>query len=37
MPLRLTSSGHDFLEALRNEEVWNSLKNPALKMQALEH
>ncbi|SRY72850.1 Uncharacterised protein [Escherichia coli] len=26
IPLRLTSSGHDFLEALRNKEVWSSLK-----------
>jgi len=26
MPLRLTASGHDFLEALRNKEVWNTVK-----------
>ncbi|MGP3074804.1 DUF2513 domain-containing protein, partial [Serratia ureilytica] len=25
-PLRLTSSGHDFIDALRQKEVWNSLK-----------
>ncbi|XYK68112.1 DUF2513 domain-containing protein [Serratia nematodiphila] len=26
MPLRLTSNGHDFIDALRQKEVWNSLK-----------
>ncbi|WP_073381697.1 DUF2513 domain-containing protein [Edwardsiella piscicida] len=25
-PLRLTASGHDFLEALRNQEIWAVLK-----------
>ncbi|WP_315710022.1 DUF2513 domain-containing protein [Brenneria uluponensis] len=24
--LRLTASGHDFLEAIRNKEVWNTVK-----------
>ncbi|AZI87174.1 DUF2513 domain-containing protein [Kosakonia sp. CCTCC M2018092] len=27
LPLRLTASGHDFLEALRNKEVWNTVKD----------
>ncbi len=27
MPLRLTSNGHDFIDALRNQEVWSTLKN----------
>lgn len=27
IPLRLTASGHDFLEAIRNKEVWATLKN----------
>ncbi|NLU14783.1 MAG: DUF2513 domain-containing protein [Serratia liquefaciens] len=27
MPLRLTASGHDFIEALRNKEVWSALKS----------
>lgn len=27
LPLRLTASGHDFLEALRNQEVWATLKS----------
>lgn len=26
MPLRLTAMGHDFLDALRNKEVWATLK-----------
>lgn len=26
MPLRLTATGHDFLDALRNKEVWAALK-----------
>ncbi|HDG1704604.1 TPA: DUF2513 domain-containing protein [Kluyvera ascorbata] len=26
MPLRLTAIGHDFLDALRNQEVWATLK-----------
>lgn len=26
MPLRLTASGHDFLEAIRNKEVWSTVK-----------
>lgn len=26
VPLRLTANGHDFLEALRNKEVWNTVK-----------
>lgn len=26
VPLRLTVSGHDFLEAIRNQEVWATLK-----------
>lgn len=26
MPLRLTAAGHDFLDALRNQEVWSTLK-----------
>lgn len=26
VPLRLTASGHDFLEAIRNQEVWATLK-----------
>ncbi|MDU7382441.1 MAG: DUF2513 domain-containing protein [Enterobacteriaceae bacterium] len=26
LPLRLTASGHDFLEAIRNKEVWSTLK-----------
>lgn len=26
LPLRLTASGHDFLEAIRNKEVWNTVK-----------
>ncbi|MEY8709512.1 DUF2513 domain-containing protein [Mangrovibacter phragmitis] len=26
LPLRLTANGHDFLEALRNKEVWNTVK-----------
>ncbi|WP_422732362.1 DUF2513 domain-containing protein [Leclercia pneumoniae] len=26
MPLRLTALGHDFLDALRNQEVWSTLK-----------
>lgn len=26
VPLRLTSHGHDFLEALRNKEVWATIK-----------
>ena len=25
-PLRLTALGHDFLDALRNQEVWSTLK-----------
>ncbi|QLO03738.1 DUF2513 domain-containing protein [Citrobacter freundii] len=27
VPLRLTAGGHDFLEALRNKEVWNTVKS----------
>lgn len=27
IPLRLTASGHDFIEALRNKEVWSALKS----------
>ncbi|HBQ2211260.1 TPA: DUF2513 domain-containing protein [Klebsiella pneumoniae] len=27
VPLRLTASGHDFLEAIRNKEVWATLKS----------
>ncbi|MGI8487157.1 DUF2513 domain-containing protein [Pectobacterium sp. S5] len=26
LPLRLTANGHDFLEAIRNKEVWNTVK-----------
>lgn len=26
MPLRLTASGHDFFEAIRNKEVWSTVK-----------
>ena len=26
VPLRLTSKGHEFLERLRNKEVWNTIK-----------
>ncbi|MBJ9325805.1 DUF2513 domain-containing protein [Citrobacter amalonaticus] len=26
MPLRLTAHGHDFLDAIRNQEVWATLK-----------
>jgi hypothetical protein len=26
MPLRLTATGHDFIDALRNKEVWSTLK-----------
>ncbi|MEI7185956.1 DUF2513 domain-containing protein [Dickeya dianthicola] len=26
MPLRLTAAGHDFIDALRNREVWATLK-----------
>lgn len=26
LSLRLTADGHDFLEALRNKEVWNTVK-----------
>ncbi|MGC8343625.1 DUF2513 domain-containing protein [Pantoea ananatis] len=26
-PLRLTARGHDFIEALRQKEVWNTVKN----------
>jgi hypothetical protein len=26
-PLRLTAQGHDFISALRNKEVWNTLKS----------
>lgn len=26
LPLRLTADGHDFLEALKNKEVWNTVK-----------
>lgn len=26
LPLRLTANGHDFLEAIRNKEVWATLK-----------
>ncbi|MBS0054436.1 DUF2513 domain-containing protein [Yersinia sp. Marseille-Q3913] len=25
-PLRLTSDGHDFIDALRNQDVWNTIK-----------
>ena len=27
IPLRLTAEGHDFLEAIRNNEVWDSIKS----------
>ncbi|GAA5446117.1 hypothetical protein Misp06_04326 [Microbulbifer sp. NBRC 101763] len=27
LPLRLTASGHEFLEAIRNSEVWDSIKS----------
>ncbi|KGA34244.1 hypothetical protein KU74_12270 [Pectobacterium brasiliense] len=27
VPLRLTASGHEFLEAIRNQEVWATLKD----------
>lgn len=27
MPLRLTADGHDFLEAIKNKEVWNTVKS----------
>lgn len=27
VPLRLTAAGHEFLEALRNSEVWNTIKS----------
>lgn len=27
IPLRLTSSGHEFLESLKNNLVWDSIKN----------
>ncbi|WP_025121312.1 MULTISPECIES: DUF2513 domain-containing protein [unclassified Serratia (in: enterobacteria)] len=27
VPLRLTAAGHDFLEAIRNQEVWATLKS----------
>jgi len=27
LPLRLTASGHDFTEALKNKEVWETLKS----------
>lgn len=27
VPLRLTAQGHDFIEALRNSEVWNTIKS----------
>lgn len=26
VPLRLTAQGHDFIEALRNSEVWDAIK-----------
>lgn len=26
-PLRLTAAGHDFLEALQNDTVWNTIQN----------
>lgn len=26
-PLRLTAQGHDFIAALRNKEIWNTIKN----------
>lgn len=26
VPLRLTAAGHEFIEALRNEEVWEQIK-----------
>lgn len=26
LPLRLTAKGHDFIAALRQKEVWNSIK-----------
>lgn len=27
VPLRLTAKGHEFLESIRNEEVWSKIKN----------
>jgi hypothetical protein len=27
VPLRLTAAGHDFIEALRNKEVWSTVKS----------
>lgn len=27
LPLRLTASGHDFIEALKNHEVWATIKS----------
>ncbi|MBB6116080.1 hypothetical protein F4826_003004 [Rahnella inusitata] len=27
VPLRLTASGHDFLDAIRNKEVWATIKS----------
>jgi hypothetical protein len=27
VPLRLTAMGHDFIEALRNKEVWKTIKS----------
>lgn len=27
VPLRLTADGHDFLEALKNKEVWSAVKS----------
>ena len=27
VPLRLTASGHEFIEALRNSEVWGTIKS----------
>ena len=27
IPLRLTATGHDFIEALRNKEVWAAIKS----------
>ncbi|MFT7461491.1 MAG: hypothetical protein ACI909_004194 [Planctomycetota bacterium] len=27
VPLRLTAKGHEFLEAIRNKEVWNIIKS----------
>ncbi len=27
VPLRLTAEGHDFISALRNEEVWSAIKS----------